>query len=189
MILSDEYLAQARQRALRFSGCIDAGTSGALAGDVLRLLDLVSDKQREIDAMDCAIDKPTPQDWILRGQRELNGARPANAEARDRLLGDGISRTPPESEAERLLIEAQSATASRRADYGPPREHFARTVGAINAVFSAKLREPLTSGDWALIMILDKAARYMGDRPTRDQIVDIAGYSGCLAECAERAEP
>lgn len=137
--------------------------------------------------MDCAIDNATPKDWILRGQRELTGAPPSHTD--ERLLGDGISRTPPESAAERLLAEAQSATASRRADYGPPREHFARTVGAINAVFSAKLREPLTSADWALIMILDKAARYMGDRPTRDQIVDMAGYSGCLAECAERAEP
>lgn len=36
--LTDAYLAQCEQRARRFSGCWDAGTSGSLAADVMRLL-------------------------------------------------------------------------------------------------------------------------------------------------------
>lgn len=185
MILSDEYLAQAKQRALRFAGCLDAGTSGALAGDIMRLLSLVADQRKELESMrDTPTVEPAAQDWILRGEAELKGERPAC----HRLNGDGLLAAREPSGAEVLLDEARNATMERRANYGPPREHFARTVGAINAVFAAKLREPLTPADWALIMLLDKAARYMGDRKTRDQIVDMAGYAGCLAEC-DRDEP
>lgn len=183
MNLSDEYLAQTKQRALRFSGCLDAGTSGALAGDVLRLLSLIADQRKELDAMRQETETETvaiPQDWVLQGERELKrGPQP------ERLRGDGLIGGASPSPAAALLAEASATSAERRANYGPPREHFARTVGAINAVFASKLREPLTPADWALFMMLDKAARYMGDQKTRDQIVDMAGYAGCLAECEE----
>jgi hypothetical protein len=36
--LADAYLAECEQRARRFQGCWDAGTSGTLAADVMRLL-------------------------------------------------------------------------------------------------------------------------------------------------------
>jgi len=36
--LADAYLAECEHRARRFSGCWDAGTSGTLAADVMRLL-------------------------------------------------------------------------------------------------------------------------------------------------------
>jgi len=36
--LTDAYLAECERRARRFSGCWDAGTSGSLAADVMRLL-------------------------------------------------------------------------------------------------------------------------------------------------------
>jgi hypothetical protein len=36
--LTDAYLAECEHRARRFSGCWDAGTSGTLAADVMRLL-------------------------------------------------------------------------------------------------------------------------------------------------------
>jgi hypothetical protein len=36
--LTDAYLAECEQRARRFSGCWDQGTSGTLAADVMRLL-------------------------------------------------------------------------------------------------------------------------------------------------------
>jgi hypothetical protein len=36
--LTDAYLAECEQRARRFSGCWDAGTSGSLAADVMRLI-------------------------------------------------------------------------------------------------------------------------------------------------------
>lgn len=198
--LTDEYFTQAKQRALRFCGCLDAGTSGTLAADVLRLLAHIETLRKESAPMELdtqagivphvaeAATDAHPSDWILRGDRELKGgAAPAPRPAR--LLGDGVAAThPAESHAERLLREAADTTRERRANYSPPREHFARTVGAINAVFAHKLREPLTPADWAMFMVLDKCARYQGDRKTPDQIVDIAGYAACLAEC-ETPEP
>ena len=91
-----------------------------------------------------------------------------------------------ESTAERLLATAQATVRQRRGTYGPPREHFAKTVAAVNAIFGHKLREPLTEADWAQIMILDKLARHQGNggkSKSADTPVDLAGYAACLAEC------
>lgn len=87
--------------------------------------------------------------------------------------------------AQALLDEAGRVIAERRSTYGPPGEHFAKTVAAVNAIFSHKLREPLTVADWAQIMILDKLARHQGNGGTSkstDTPVDLAGYAACLAE-------
>lgn len=89
----------------------------------------------------------------------------------------------PATPAEQLLRTAIRTVSQRRATYGPPREHFAKTVAAVNAIFSKKLREPLTEADWAQIMILDKLARAQGDAPNPDTTIDLAGYAACLAEC------
>jgi hypothetical protein len=90
---------------------------------------------------------------------------------------------PGTSEAEKLLEVARATVRQRRSTYGPPREHFARTVAAVNAIFSHKLREPLTEADWAMVMILDKCARHQGASRSADTPVDLAGYAACLAEC------
>lgn len=91
--------------------------------------------------------------------------------------------SPPDDPAVHLLKTAIHTVSARRRTYGPPREHFSRTVSAINAIFYDKLREPLTEADWAQIMILDKLARHQGDAKTADTPVDLAGYAACLAEC------
>lgn len=83
---------------------------------------------------------------------------------------------------EQLLETAKTVTVERRTTYGPATEHFRRTVGAINAIFANKLREPLTEADWAQIMILDKLSRHQ-ERPHGDNLVDTAGYAACWAEC------
>jgi hypothetical protein len=88
----------------------------------------------------------------------------------------------PETHAEALLQNAISTVKQRRSTYGPPAEHFAKTVAAVNAIFAAKLREPLTVGDWAQIMILDKLARHQGASKSADTPIDLAGYAACLAE-------
>ena len=88
----------------------------------------------------------------------------------------------PETQAEALLQNAISTVKQRRSTYGPPGEHFAKTVAAVNAIFAAKLREPLTVGDWAQIMILDKLARHQGASKSADTPIDLAGYAACLAE-------
>jgi hypothetical protein len=93
------------------------------------------------------------------------------------------NREPGTSPAEQLLEVAQATVRQRRSTYGPPREHFARTVAAVNAIFSHKLREPLTESDWAMVMILDKCARHQGASKSSDTPVDMAGYAACMAEC------
>jgi hypothetical protein len=83
---------------------------------------------------------------------------------------------------EKLLETAKATITQRRDTYGPATEHFKRTVGAINAIFANKLREPLTVADWAQVMILDKLSRHQ-ERPHGDNLVDTAGYAACWAEC------
>jgi hypothetical protein len=81
-----------------------------------------------------------------------------------------------------LLESSIRAVTERRATYGPPTDHFARTVGMLNAMLAHKLREPLTLADWATIMVLDKLARAQHS-PHLDNPVDVAGYAACWAEC------
>lgn len=83
---------------------------------------------------------------------------------------------------EELLETAKQTITERRATYGPASEHFKRTIGAINAIFAHKLREPFTEDDWPQIMILDKIARHQ-EQPKADNKVDTAGYAACWAEC------
>lgn len=97
--------------------------------------------------------------------------------------GDVNDQHPAEiTPAEALLAHAQNVVRERRGTYGPPAEHFAKTVSAVNAIFAHKLREPLTVADWAQIMILDKLARHQGASKSADTPVDLAGYAACLAE-------
>lgn len=123
-----------------------------------------------------------PSDWILRGERELKGER---ERPEPRPLGAGMIANGGDetNEAERLLLTALNVIRDRRPKYGGPREHFKRTVGMINAAFADVLKRPLTTSDWALIMTLDKVARFLGPTKTADQITDLAGYAACLAEC------
>lgn len=86
------------------------------------------------------------------------------------------------SAAVALLDGARAAVIDRHEKYGPPREHFSRTVGMVNAAFASVLRRPLTPADWAIIMVLDKVARHMGTAKTSDTPIDVAGYAACLAE-------
>ena len=98
---------------------------------------------------------------------------------------DSCCKNEITSPAELLLEEATKVTKQRRKSYGPPAEHFMRTVSAINSVFRHKLVAPFTTSDWAQIMILDKLARHQGSNKNPDTPIDIAGYAACLAECEE----
>ncbi len=93
--------------------------------------------------------------------------------------------TPPRAE---MLREAADIVEERGRSYGPPARHFARTVGAINAVLGHKLAAPLTPADWACMMILDKLAREQ-HTSKRDNALDVAGYAACLHECRMDGEP
>jgi hypothetical protein len=96
---------------------------------------------------------------------------------------------PPATKAEELLDIATRTIRQRRSTYGPPGEHFAKTVAAVNAILGHKLREPLTVSDWAQIMILDKLARHQGAAKSADTPVDLAGYAACLAEVESCSTP
>lgn len=210
MTLPADYITDLEHRARRFSGAY-FGTSGHMAGGIIHLLNerktmtatidrLEQDNQALRDAVEARLggavpaaeaaceepempfaDDPIPADWILRGERELHNA------PEPKPLGMGIVNAPVETEtpAELLLHKAIAVIRERRPNYGGPREHFARTVGMINAAFAEVLKRPLTPSDWALIMTLDKVARFLGPTKTSDQITDLAGYAACLAECEQ----
>ena len=183
------------------------GTSGSLAADVHWLLFERSKILRELQTMqDANIDTQGPlldPDQVIAEDDDrtpeypleaVSGMSMAQMEAawagikarvqeRQESLRQAVPAKPSEavSESERLLAEASEAVRDRRRRYGPPTEHFRRTVGAINAIFAHKLREPLTEEDWPQIMLLDKLARHQ-EQPQRDNPVDAAGYSACWAE-------
>ena len=85
------------------------------------------------------------------------------------------------SERVKLLEETARIVRERGESYGSPEAHFARTAGAISAIFAHKLRAPITAADWAMFMVIDKLAREQ-HAPKRDNAVDIAGYGACLGE-------
>lgn len=95
---------------------------------------------------------------------------------------DHAGEPPP---AEQLLEEARQTVRQRRTNYGPPADHFSKTVGMVNAAFAGVLNRPLTPSDWAIIMTLDKIARHQGPAKTADTPIDLAGYAACLAECEQ----
>ncbi len=134
-----------------------------------------------------AIVLPTeyPVDHILRGEQELKHFTGDEIEPEATLIEE--AEGPPV--AVQLLDTARAAVLDRHRVYGPPQEHFARTVGMVNSLFASVLKRPLTTSDWARIMLLDKLARDLGPRPHPDNAVDLAGYAACLAECNASAPP
>jgi hypothetical protein len=112
--------------------------------------------------------------WLLLAVQEIRRTRSMKA-----------PDDTPTNAAEHLLRTAIHTVGARRATYGPPKQHFAKTVAAVNAIFAHKLAEPLTEADWAQIMILDKLARHQGTSKSSDTPVDLAGYAACLAECEQ----
>ena len=127
------------------------------------------------------VDQSTPGKWVNKGQA------PGELPGWDRYEFVPEVAGPPV--AVRLLEQATAAVKDRHAVYGPPTAHFARTVGMVNSLFRDVLRRPLTTSDWARIMLLDKLARDLGPKPHPDNAVDIAGYAACLAECNASAPP
>lgn len=76
-----------------------------------------------------------------------------------------------------MLKDAANVVIERGNAYGPPAEHFERTVRLINAYFGTTFRPE----DWGKIIMLDKLARDLGT-PKSDNLIDIAGYAACIYE-------
>jgi len=81
--------------------------------------------------------------------------------------------------AGRVLWQAMVAVRDREAAYGPPADHWKRTVGFANVILADKLKPgyEITPDDWGLLMVGDKMARWLGPDGGTDQLVDIAGYA------------
>ena len=103
-----------------------------------------------------------PVDHILQGERELKHFTGDEVEPEATVIEQDDAGPPV---AVQLLDTARAAVLDRHRVYGPPQEHFARTVGMVNSLFASVLRRPLTTADWARIMLLDKLARDLGPRP------------------------
>lgn len=211
MILDESHLVDITRRKNRFMGQW-TGTAGSLAADCHNLMEDRREMESTIDRLEqenaalreavearlngsaesccdggqchpqAIADDPAtiPVDWILQGEAELKAERAA-----PKFRGDSLMAAEPDEQAppaEQLLLQALEVIRDRRPKYGGPREHFARTVGMINAAFRQVLTRPLTEADWAVIMTLDKVARYMGPTKTLDGPIDLAGYAACLAE-------
>lgn len=72
-----------------------------------------------------------------------------------------------------ILEEANNVIAGPRQDaYGPPKENFTK----IASMWKAYLGVDVTAQDVAMMMVLLKVAR-VHNKPSRDTLVDIAGYS------------
>jgi hypothetical protein len=94
-----------------------------------------------------------------------------------------------ESTQESILQEADRiAGHSRSRDYGHPQANFRRIANLWEAYFAsrpelAQTELIISEEDVGHMLILMKVARNQ-NRPKRDNLVDIAGYSKCLAMIA-----
>lgn len=200
--LSDDYCASALRDARRFSGTFDQGTSGTLAAHTARLLKererlltTIQKLENENAAMRSAVNdrigEPVPatidldKAWATHKARHQETMKAAGSASSCRVFSAKPPAESTVSPAEELCKKTSEVIRDRRPKYGGPRQHFARTVGMVNAAFSGVLKRPLTEADWATIMILDKVARYMGPTSTVDGPIDIAGYAACLYEVSQ----
>lgn len=81
-----------------------------------------------------------------------------------------------------MLKNAAQVVIDRGNAYGPPAEHFARTVSLINALYGTSFKPE----DWGKMIMLDKLARDW-ETPKDDNLVDIAGYAACIYEIRSHA--
>lgn len=86
-----------------------------------------------------------------------------------------------------FLNECITIVKERGESYGPPTQHFGRTIRMINSLFADRLIVPLETGDWAVMMMLDKIARNQHEHQ-RDNCLDIAGYAACMQEVADECD-
>lgn len=83
---------------------------------------------------------------------------------------------------ERVLEEAGNIISGNRdLQYGEPEESFTAIADLWNAYIDKTIT--LTAKDVAMMMVLFKVAREATGQSKRDNLIDIAGYAACAAEC------
>jgi hypothetical protein len=116
---------------------------------------------------------------MLPGWRRSRGALLEWAIARELRLDVYDAETMMLFASETVLDTALRITdGSRQADYGHPRDDFARTATMWTGILAGRLRDgaAIAAGDIPLCMIAVKLAR-QAHRHKRDNLVDIAGYA------------
>lgn len=87
---------------------------------------------------------------------------------------------PPKKETPTVLQEAQNIIyGDRQEAYGSATDNFERTTAGWNAILSKKLNDKITPEDVGLMMIWLKVSCEV-NKPTRDNLIDICGYAGCI---------
>jgi hypothetical protein len=116
---------------------------------------------------------------MLPGWRHSRGALLEWALARELRMDVYDAETMALLAPETVLDTALRITdGSRQADYGHPRDDFARTAAMWTGILADRLRDgaAITASDIPLCMIAVKLAR-QAHRHKRDNLVDIAGYA------------
>lgn len=94
------------------------------------------------------------------------------------IIYDGLAKT--KTNREQLLDEAKAIVCGDRdQQYGTPEDNFE----IIAKLWSAYLEGSVTPFDVAMMMVLFKVAREATGQNKRDNLIDIAGYAACAAEC------
>jgi len=174
-LLPNEYIEQAARDARKYQGQW-TGTAGTLAAHVMRLI-----REREEIMLMLEEKQHTTQDTSAIIEEAWAKYRQHGPTER-KVYGCDGDKPATATPAEELCHRTAAVIRDRRPKYGGPKNHFARTIGMVNAAFADVLKRPLTEADWATIMILDKIARFRGPSSTIDGPVDIAGYAACLFE-------
>lgn len=118
---------------------------------------------------------------VLPGWEQSSGASAEVATAKALGLPVVPLEPPAKAKAETILEEAQRLVyGERNADYGHPRDDFARSA----AIWSALLGHPVTPHQVAMCMVGVKLSREV-NRPKRDNRTDGAGYFACLERLYE----
>lgn len=83
---------------------------------------------------------------------------------------------------DRVLEEAGNIISGNRdLQYGEPEESFTAIADLWNAYIDKTIA--LTAKDVAMMMVLLKVAREAAGQSKLDNLIDIAGYAACAAEC------
>lgn len=77
-------------------------------------------------------------------------------------------------------------TGSREVAYGKPENNFANIAELWNAYFSRRNATEITPTDVAILMILMKVGRLIGNPKHLDSWVDICGYAANGAEICDK---
>lgn len=144
-------------------------------------LDIVSDVSGEVDAWLDDVD-PGPTDGTAYSVTSVDGLRYHLYDIPDKAAPVEEPAPTTTSARRRLLDEAATIVdGDRNAQYGDPRQDFARTA----TMWGAYLGVDVAPHDVAALMACLKVSRIRWSPDKRDSWLDLAGYAACGWDCIE----